>query len=81
MEGVSLEEQARLENLKIKYHVQDAVSSSANALAKHFLEANILFCGGHFNRSFDKSLDKLKKSKGFSSEKQNHYSSVFQLKN
>ena len=64
--------------MKIEYHVQDADSSSANALAKHFPGANILSFGGHFNRSL-KSLEKLKKSKGFSSEKQNHYASVFQI--
>lgn len=43
----------------------------------NFLDANILFSGGHFNRSFGKSLEKLKQSKTFSTEKLVYYSNLF----
>lgn len=81
MEGVALDElfeKAKLEGLNIVDHIQDADSSSAKALEKHFPEANLLLCGGHFNRSFSKSLDKIQMLKSFSRKKEIYYSELFE---
>ena len=83
MEGVALDEifeNAKLEGLNIVDHIQDADSSSAKALEKNFPEANQLLCGGHFNRSFGKSLDKIKKLKGFSTNTENGEKGLGSLK-
>ena len=49
---------AKEEGMQIAVHWQDADSSSANAVAELFPDADIMTCGGHAGRAHLKQLEK-----------------------
>ena len=51
--------------MDIAIHWQDADLSSANAVTKHFLHAQIMICGGHAGRACRKILEKRQKINEF----------------
>ena len=55
---------AKEEGINIAIHWQDADSSS-NAMTEHFLDAEIMICGGHAGKAHKKQLVELAKNKSF----------------
>ena len=56
---------AKEEGMQVAVHWQDADSSSANAVAAVFPEADIMVCGGHAGRAHKKQLEVRSKQKAF----------------
>ena len=57
---------AKEEGMQVAVHWQDADSSSANAVAEVFPDAEIITCGGHAGRAHRKQLEVRAKQKVFS---------------
>ena len=51
--------------MQVAVHWQDADSSSANAVAAVFPEADIMVCGGHAGRVHEKQLEARFKQRAF----------------
>lgn len=58
--------QAKDEGMNVEVQWHDSDSSSANAVAELFPDAQIMTCGGHAGRAHKKQLEKLSKCKSFS---------------
>ena len=63
--------------MQVAVHWQDADSSSANAVAAVFPEADIMVCGGHAGRAHKKQLEVRSKQKAFTTALIKRYENLF----
>ncbi len=64
---------AKDEGMKVEVQWQDSDSSSSNAVADLFPDAQVMTCGGHAGRAHKKQLEKLLKCKSFSADYQTRH--------
>ncbi len=65
------------EGMNIDTHWQDADSTSARAVRKHFKSVNVMLCGGHYSRAHYNQLKKIKQQKQFGPGEKSLYKAKF----